>query len=202
MPSLAHAAAGTTPTGSRARPPPSAGSRRLSISDAGAVSATPGHTPRVVSAGWAAAMQTSLVAFHESFWVVAGTAAPVIALAVIVSLRDVLRDFTDDYNMTWVRPGVGDQAARAKLENELGEAAYVRNLAYGAAALNMLLQMVILTLALVSLAKRHDVIPWLIMAIIVPGGLALLLLSTLMVVMARSLRQQVMMEADELDTDS
>jgi hypothetical protein len=62
--------------------------------------------------------------------------------------------------------------------------------------------MVILTLALVSLAKRHDVIPWLIMAIIVPGGLALLLLSTLMVVMARSLRQQVMMEADELDTDS
>ena len=84
---------------------------------------------------------------------------PVIALAVIVSLRDVLRDFTDDYNMTWVRPGVGDRAARAKVESELGETAYVRNLAYGAAALNMLLQMVILTLALVSLAQRHDVIP-------------------------------------------
>ena len=67
---------------------------------------------------------------------------------------------------------------------------------------NMLLQMVILTLALVSLAQRHDVIPWLIMAIIVPGGLALLLFSTLMAVMARSLRQQVMMEANELDTDS
>jgi hypothetical protein len=146
--------------------------------------------------------QTSFVAFHESFWVVAGTAPPVIALAVIVSLRDVLRDFTDDYNMTWVRPGVGDRAARAKLESKLGEAAYARNLAYGAAALNMLLQMVVLTLALVSLAQRHDVIPWLIMAIIVPGGLALLLFSTLMVVMARSLRQQVMMKANEVDTDS
>jgi hypothetical protein len=31
------------------------------------------------------------VAFHETFWVVTGTAAPVIALAAVVSLGEALR---------------------------------------------------------------------------------------------------------------
>lgn len=37
--------------------------------------------------------QTVVVTFHEAVWVVAGTAAPVIALAVVVSLGDTVREF-------------------------------------------------------------------------------------------------------------
>jgi hypothetical protein len=135
------------------------------------------------------------VAYHETFWVVAGTAPPVIALAVVVSLRDVLRDFTSDYNYTWVRPGGGDRSQRAKLDHELGMAAYVRNMAYGCAALNMLLQLAILATALYSLATRSDVIPLAIVAIALPFSLGLLLVSALLIVMSRSEREQVMMEA-------
>ena len=32
---------------------------------------------------------SALVAFHEAFWVLTGTAAPAVALAAVVSMRDV-----------------------------------------------------------------------------------------------------------------
>jgi hypothetical protein len=52
------------------------------------------------------ACDTSPVTYHETFWVVTGTEAPVVALAVIVQLTDTIRTMEHDRTQSWAKNGV------------------------------------------------------------------------------------------------
>ena len=106
------------------------------------------------------------MAFHESFWVVTGTAAPVIALAAIVSLADADREFigflmTNLANMRRISPYMKPLALIALVIAVSG-------------ILNLLLQATLLATSLVSLAEDvNSVPPWFAVTMAV-GGLMLL----------------------------
>ena len=136
------------------------------------------------------------MAFHESFWVVAGAAAPVIALAGIVSLGDALRGSFDEARALdsffslppQLRPGGG---YRSMDQMQVQRLIMPRRLASVAEYANLILQMVTLGLALVSLANCRDVAPLVIVVITTLAGLGLVFLSTVMVVIARSRQREL-----------
>src|SRR6202012_5109777 len=49
------------------------------------------------------AWKTEAVAYHETFWVVTGTEAPVVGLAVIVQISDVIRAINKDRDHPWAQ---------------------------------------------------------------------------------------------------
>jgi hypothetical protein len=132
------------------------------------------------------------VALHESFWIAACVAAPVIALAQIVSIGEASRGDADahrlaDYWMnTWeVRKHSQD------FIRDLGPADNLRGGAYVVAYLNIFIQVAVLALALASLAARTDVAPPVIAAVAEPFGLVLLLTSSVMITSARRKQQEL-----------
>jgi hypothetical protein len=108
------------------------------------------------------------VAFHETFWVIAGTAAPVIALANVVSIGDsrgLIRQFT---------------ALSHDLDDALGDwlyaAAFRRNLALPAWALmasnvNFWVQAFVLCFSLLSVLDRKDMLPPYLATVFLTSGL-------------------------------
>jgi hypothetical protein len=113
------------------------------------------------------------VVFHEVFWVVTGTAAPIIALAAVVSLADAGSVYFN----------VLAQDPRFFMRHE-GFANGAIWLAWFG-ILNLILQAVLLTVSLVSLAEASNlVLPWLAIVAQV-GGLMLLAVSSLGVVFLR-----------------
>jgi hypothetical protein len=109
------------------------------------------------------------VAFHESFWVVTGTAAPVIALAAIVSLADADREF-----MGFLVTALSDFE---RIKPFMNRAAFTGIWIGVSGLLNLLLQATLLTISLVSLAEDvNSVPPWSAIAMAV-GGVILLAVS-------------------------
>lgn len=109
---------------------------------------------------------TAHVAFHEAFWIVTGTAAPVVALAAVVSMRDVndysyrrglqLRALTEDV--------VANGIERLAVDEEL-QPAYLRLVFLGSLwvlqATNMCLQTALLAIALISIEQSANLLaPW------------------------------------------
>lgn len=124
---------------------------------------------------------------HDSFWVVAGAAAPVIALAEIVSLGDAAQGRTETL-VTLLA------VSKEKEQHYLDETKPVdkrRRRATRTGQLNMLLQVAILALALASLAVSRDVVPLVIVTIVQPIGLFLLLVSAWMINLAYRQQQAI-----------
>ena len=112
------------------------------------------------------------MAFHESFWVVAGTAASVIALAQIVALGDANRGYVEAFAILQRDRAGGDR--RGEVAMHTGQAMIYQSWALPVGYVNMLLQVAILALALIALAGRRDMVPLVIVSIAAPLGLVLL----------------------------
>jgi LytS/YehU family sensor histidine kinase len=128
------------------------------------------------------------MAFHESFWVTVGTAAPIIALASVVSIADLMgaRDRVSP-NLSSSSSVQGDDW----LDSELIRAGRLLIWAYLVGVVNGALQMVTLSIALQSLADGSNVVSTIVPRIIVPLGIFLLLVSTSMTVSLRTIQRQM-----------
>ena len=119
------------------------------------------------------------VAFHEGFWVATGTAAPVIALAAVVSLADAGRELFS----TW--------AEVTNFFSRLGSSTISRAVLLAALGIfNVFLQAALLAVSLVSLADGANSVPdWLAIAAAV-GGVMLLAGSSLGIAGLRVMAQR------------
>jgi hypothetical protein len=128
------------------------------------------------------------VTFHETFWVVTGSTAPVIALAAIISAKDIAHDtgvITDP---------VGEMVAAHVTGPKMEQAhSYYQRWAlvgYGqwlAQLVNVCLQALLLTVSLLSIAYQRNVLPvWVGIAVAV-GGVVLLAVTGVGIVAARQL---------------
>ena len=125
------------------------------------------------------------MAFHEGFWVVTGTAAPVVALAAVVSLSDA---GGPGFLTVKVDPRMLplDKAfAYAFVEASARIARWVA----WVSLFNLLLLTALLAVCLVSLAGSVNLVPpWLAIGAAV-AGLLLLAVSSFGVVLVRALRR-------------
>jgi hypothetical protein len=138
------------------------------------------------------------VGFHENFWVICGTAAPVIALAAVVSYGD-LRDQETEWSLA--RDALGDRARRIQevfqeaaakgrvgetnirkyepafenLERRLERADRSYRLsngwAQGVQFVNLILQAVLLCVALVSVANQANLVTPIAAIVAAVGGI-------------------------------
>lgn len=120
------------------------------------------------------------MAFQQTFWVITGTAAPVIALAEVVALADFLRisvslvrraeDALGPVSRSVPNIELAAQFPANPVVNLMGKSAMVL-LGHG---LNFLFQAVLLAFSLVSVANQQNLLPiWLAVAIAVFGMLYL-----------------------------
>ncbi len=116
------------------------------------------------------------MSFHESFWVVAGTAAPVIALAAVISLGDTIRTQIKVDSATFdalVVASRGDKMAKDFQhfnERARGSIVALRM----TQLLNLYLQAGLLAVSLLSLAFQRNLIPtWICVAALTAGVLVL-----------------------------
>jgi hypothetical protein len=128
--------------------------------------------------------------FYEAFWATVGAAAPVIALASIVSTTDatsmeIALRYPDE-DIQQVRPegpSAEKLAAFIRLSARKGRRAIV--IARGAALSNLVIQTFALAYALLSLARHGNAItPWLFV-FAEPVGLILLAFSSMQVILLR-----------------
>jgi hypothetical protein len=127
------------------------------------------------------------MSFYESFWVVAGTAAPVIALAAVISLNDTARaQFT-------VNDATSDAFAVARLDatdemyqrlDKRGSSLDVLRIAQ---LLNLCLQAGLLAVSLLSLTFHRNLIPAWICVVAPTAGVLLLAYAGLTVTRAQEL---------------
>jgi hypothetical protein len=123
------------------------------------------------------------VAYSENFWVVVGTAAPIIALASVLS-------YTESLGMSgkFERPADSSEQELDRLRRQGSTATYWL---WALSGLNIIIQGSALTLALISLADGgNDISPKIV--ILVPGvGFALLAASSSLSVRTRSLDRRL-----------
>jgi hypothetical protein len=112
------------------------------------------------------------VHYHESFWVTAGAAAPVIALAAIVALIDTLQSLVNLSNPS--HPFRDRVPSYASLW--MGVITGMGNIA---------LQAFVLLFALASLAHEHDAVPPLAAAICPFAGVCLVGVGSMMAAILR-----------------
>ncbi len=124
---------------------------------------------------------TARVSFNETFWVVAGTAAPVIALAAVIGLADVLRQLVGTLGDPELNPvGVGPENERARPVR----VAYVYQVSSLALLgwVNLLAQGFVLLASLLSLNDHRNFIAgWLAILCLIFGILALACSGTVLV---------------------
>jgi hypothetical protein len=128
------------------------------------------------------------VSFHESFWVTVGAAAPVIALASVVSIADLMgaRDQISR-NLPTPSPALDN----AWLDSAVTRAGRLLIWAYLIGVINGALQMVTLSMALQSLADGNNVVPTIVPGIVAPLGIFLLLVSISMTASLRIIQRQM-----------
>jgi hypothetical protein len=128
------------------------------------------------------------VSFHESFWVTVGAAAPVVALASVVSIADLMgaRDQISR-NLPTPSPALDSDW----LDSEFIRAGRLLIGAYLVGIINGALQMVALSMALQSLADGNNVVPTIVPRITVPLGIFLLLVSISMTASLRTIQRHV-----------
>lgn len=133
------------------------------------------------------------MAYHEAFWVTTGTAAPVIALASIVSTADALgaRDF-----FTRVLPGIRPKTADQQdwLDRMVTRVLRLNSWVYLAATVNGFLQMAALTFALTVLALGRDWVSPVVAEVTVPLGVLLLLVTSTLTVRVRMTQREISQE--------
>ncbi len=139
------------------------------------------------------------MSFHESFWVAAGAAAPVIALAVVVSLNDASQ----------TQFAVGDATDRAFVVAHRDEKDVLyrsldkrgRSLAALTAAqlVNLVLQAGLLAVSLVSLALHRNLIPAWICVVAPTAGVLLLAYAGLAVTNAQGLMRNYQRALERLE---
>jgi hypothetical protein len=142
------------------------------------------------------------VPYHDSLWVAVTAAAPVIALAAIVSLSDT----------SGVAAGLVDAAGRYADENNHGELAHTGfmqvyrdrvagiedrglQIAVGGwitALINLALQVALVAIALISLADGSNAVSPIVPEIAVPLGVFLLLGTALLSLWLRELSRTVL----------
>jgi hypothetical protein len=138
--------------------------------------------------GRAGECQTASVSFHESFWVTVGAAAPVIALASVVSIADLLAA-RDQISRSLPTPSPALDSGW--LNSAITRAGKLAIWAYLVGIINGALQMVALAMALQSLADGNNVVPTIVPGIVAPLGIFLLLVSTSMTVSLRTIQRQM-----------
>ena len=129
------------------------------------------------------------MAFHESFWVTVGAAAPIIALASVVSIADLMG--ARDRVSPSLSPPSSSVLGDDWLDSELIRAGRLLIWAYLVGVVNGALQLVTLSMALQSLADGSEVVPTIVPRIMVPLGIFLLLVSTSMTVSLRTIQRQM-----------
>ena len=111
---------------------------------------------------------------HESFWVVVGTAAPVIALAAIVAFTDIARG-ADELDSKY--PNLDPETISQVLKITIS--------GYVLVFVDVVLQAVTLLLTLLSLAARRDQVPLIVPEIMASLGIVLLLVSGVLTAVLR-----------------
>jgi hypothetical protein len=131
------------------------------------------------------------VTFHETFWVVTGTAAPVIALAAIVSVKGLISDsnaITDP-----AAAHLGDTGVTGQLQEDLtrylSHWTNVSSIPIFGQWVNVGLQALVLTFSLLSIAyHRDELLVWIAIAVTVAGMLWLAVADVVMM-MAKEFAQ-------------
>ena len=120
------------------------------------------------------------MAFHEGFWLVAGTAAPVVALAAVVTLGETLREniasIAEAMPLLDAQVNSADRLKGSRLTTTTIRA--TKQL-YAVGLSNVLLQAALLAVSLVSLADDANLVPPWIAIVAAVGGLLLLAFSAL-----------------------
>jgi hypothetical protein len=112
--------------------------------------------------------------FHDTLWVLTGTAAPVIALAAIVSLRDVLNDTRAMANVSDELKAEYSEEKLAKTWRYTDRRARVGMVQWGVQMGNLCLQALLLAISLLSVAWQRNVFPvWIAVAAPTVGVLLL-----------------------------
>jgi hypothetical protein len=119
------------------------------------------HSSRQQFAGHGPGCHTAAVAaYHEALWVVTGTAAPVIALAIVVSMPDIARDAWTIEDQMDDEDGFSGLFSRPR--RHLGPATRYGSQLLGLFALtmlNLLLQVVLLSISIGSIAEGRNFSP-------------------------------------------
>ena len=144
--------------------------------------------------------QTAVMAFHEGFWTVAGTAAPVIAVAIVISLGELMKELsrwiiwaeriehTPEPEMEKIRKILRTQTRYTWPLEALG-------------LINLLVQAVLTAVALVSLEDKANLVPpWLAIAAVI-AGLVLLAICSLSGYLMRMRRVKKMAARGEAPLD-
>ena len=141
--------------------------------------------------------QTAVVAWDGAdFWLVAGTAAPVVALAAVVSLGDAQREHIASIGkataLIYGEESSGDDRIKGMvLTNKTIKAA---KRLYSIGLANVWLQAALLAVSLVSLARKGNLVPPWIAIVAAVGGLLLLAYSALGAVQLRWTRMNELAE--------
>ena len=121
---------------------------------------------------------SAVTAYHEAFWVITGTAAPVIALAVVVATPDLFPAASEAAAQadadTGGHPDYSSRTVRLTLR-------YANRLAflYTVALLSLLSQILLLLAALLSVMNGRNAIPPVLGVWLAIGGLVLLCVTAL-----------------------
>jgi hypothetical protein len=129
------------------------------------------------------------VGFHESFWVITGTAAPVIALAIIVALADAKRGW---FGMLETGHRLAQEANVVRSEQARYLFARALRVTFGfrvVATVNLLLQAGLLAVSLVSVAGQENLIPPWLAIVAAVGGLLLLAISSVFLPIGPQVKQ-------------
>jgi hypothetical protein len=132
------------------------------------------------------------VAYHDSLWVTVGAAAPVIALAAIVSISDIFG--ADERFWDGFRRYLDGADYSTQFMEEIGNMLLVQGRRAGRiglgsrwiAIINVSLQLAMLAIALVSLADGSNAVSPIVPEIGIPLGVFLLLVSTTLTLVLRS----------------
>lgn len=150
--------------------------------------------------GLPAGCETAAVSYHETFWLAAATAAPVIALAAVVAMPDVsIAAYEIDEAASDAMPAATEAHALLtqifeKAHEGRDEPFEMRPLTKErvsavpgiATFVNVLVQAALLAVALSALATAHNVLPPWVAIVLAVGGILLLTVTTRWVVMTRS----------------
>lgn len=118
--------------------------------------------------------------FHENFWITVGAAAPVVALAAVVSFTDGIR----------VVESVNDLGRTAKVDwptKNAERGVTVLASLFVISAANIILQVVALALALTALAQGHNSVAPVLLVVGEPLSVLLLLVTGILTAWLRFL---------------
>jgi len=130
------------------------------------------------------------MSFHESFWVVAGTAGPVIALAAVISLSEIARAEATVDNLSIRALVVAHQDETDFYYRLLNKREWSLVALRVAQLLNLCLQAGLLAVSLLSLAFQRNLIPVWICVVAPTAGVLLLAYAGLFVTRAQELTRK------------